>query len=75
MGFKNKRELFLRIGIVSIVLACLPTLYWAVSNVLQGDFGNLVHNLKGQPNHPIIVLIVFTFLVLTLFVSYFKNKD
>ena len=75
MNWKKKIRLFNKIGFVLIALTPIPTLYWAVTSVIHGEYGISIDNFKGQSINPVVVLIVFGTLVIALPMIYFKNKE
>ncbi len=75
MNIKKRNEFLFGFAIILGAFACSPTLYWAITNVISGKYGNSIDNFYGQPLHPVIVLIVFAFLAIILPIIYFKNKS
>jgi len=75
MNWKRREKLLHRIGFALVALASIPTIYWAITSVLAGKHGDSIDNFKGQPLHPVLVLIIFAFLAVILPIIYFKNKS
>lgn len=74
MGWKKKQKFLNSSAVVLGVLACIPTLIWAIKSTISGAHGETIHNFYGQPLHPVMVLIVFVFLGILLPVIYLKNR-
>lgn len=56
------------------LLAFIPTLYWAVTSIMEGKYGEPVDNFKSQPLYPVITVIVIVIVMVLLPIAYFKKE-
>jgi len=73
MDLKHKREIWVRIVIIGIILACLPTMIIALMSVIQGKHGEIQKNYWGQPLYPLLTFGTLFAAIILLMITFRKE--